>query len=96
MLDTIFVILGIYSLTYLIKESSILARPRHWLMMRSQFFAKMLYCFFCTGIHSGWIIYLLHETHWNVRSFVLWALAGGAISFILNAAVNRLMMVKVD
>jgi len=76
----------------LIKESSILDQPRNWLLQRSPFFFKMLDCWFCTGIHAGWIACLLTQpfSKHTFNEIVLWALAGGPVSLIMNALVDKL------
>lgn len=87
MLDAIIVLLSFYGLTYLIKEAEILSSVRNWLMMKSAFFTKMLFCWFCTGFHAGWIVYFLHKYQWDLT---LYALAGAAAASIINATVNKL------
>jgi hypothetical protein len=94
MLDAIIVLLSFYGLTYVIKEAEILSRPRQWVMEHSTFMAKMLYCWFCTGFHAGWIVYLLHEIDYSWRLFICWGLASATISYILNIAVTRLSWEK--
>jgi len=94
MLDAIIVILCFYSLTWLIKESAILSRPRQWVMEHSVFMAKMLYCWYCTGFYSGLIVYLVHETNFKFNYFVMWGLSGAAVSLILNVLVTRLSWEK--
>lgn len=94
MLDTIIVLLSFYGLTYLIKEADILSPVRNWLMMKSTFITKMLFCWFCTGFHAGWMVYLLHMDHFNAATLFLYALAGAASASIINAIVNRLTWTK--
>lgn len=96
-LDSIITIMSIFGAAYFAKESSgpfgIMSLVRNKLISNKYigvFFFKLFDCFFCTGCWSGGIIYLLHESEWHVNLFVLWVLAGGAISFILNAILERL------
>lgn len=97
MLDFIIVLGAIFGLAFLIKESDgpwgSMAWLRNKLMSNKHvgvFFYKLLDCYFCLGFHCGWIVYLLHETTWKIQFFILWGLAGAAISFMLNLLVERL------
>ncbi len=90
MLDAIITILSFYGLTWAIKESDLISRPRNWIMRHSVFMFEMLSCYFCTGFHAGWIIYLLHEKEWHWNFFILWGLSSAAFSYIINAVVTRL------
>jgi hypothetical protein len=90
-------IFSIFGLSFLIKESDgpfgIMATIRNKLMQNKYcgvFFYKLLDCFFCVGCHAGWIIYLLQMDHFRFQDFILWSLAGGAISMTMNAAVSNL------
>jgi len=93
----LFNLLAIFGLAFLIKESDgpwgIMAWIRNKLMRNKYvgtFFYKLLECYFCIGFHCGWIVYLLSaETpRWNF--LILWGLAGGIFSLILDAALMRL------
>lgn len=53
------------------------------------FFYKLLECYFCVGFHSGWIVYLLSHETWKINLLILWGLAGGAISLILDRILMR-------
>jgi hypothetical protein len=92
MLEVIFKILAIYSITFAIKETSLLDIPREWLMKHSVFFFKLISCAYCLTTHSGYLAYLLFtppaEYAW--RGFLLWALAGGPIGLIFNGVINKL------
>lgn len=88
---------AIFGLAFLIKESDgpfdIMSRLRGLLMRNKYvgvFFFKLLDCYFCTGFHAGWIIYLLHEKNWHLNLLIYWGLAGGAISLMMDAALNFL------
>jgi hypothetical protein len=91
MLQTIFSILAIYSITFLIREASIFDKPRDYLLRSSPFFFKLLNCSFCVSTHSGWIAYFIFNpgSH-TIGGFLLWTLAGGPIGLIMNGVVNRL------
>lgn len=47
-----------YGLTFLVKDASIIARPRTWLMDRVPGLEGLLACSFCTGFHVGWVLAL--------------------------------------
>jgi hypothetical protein len=90
-------LLAVYGLAFFIKETDgpwgLVSRWRN-LMMRVPFigvqFFKLLDCYFCLGCHCGWIIYLLSYESYKWQFFVLWTLAGGAISLILSGVLAKL------
>ena len=90
-------ILAIYGLAFTIRQTdgpwNIVGRWRNW-MMKIPFigvqFYKLLECYFCLGFHCGWIVYLLSAERIKWQFFILWALAGGIISLILDAVLSRL------
>ncbi len=93
----IVLLLSIFSLSFLIKESDgpwgIMAWIRNKLISNKYvgvFFYKLLSCYFCVGSHAGWLIYLLANEEWQWNYFIIWSLAGGSISLILNAVLERL------
>ena len=97
MLNTFIVIFSMFGLAFLIKESDgpfdIMSRLRNLLMRNKYvgvFFFKLLDCYFCTGFHTGWIIYLLHEKNWHLNLLFCWGLAGGAVSLMMDAALSSL------
>lgn len=97
MLDCVITVCAIFGLAFLIKESDgpwgIMAWLRNAVMQSKRFgvfFYKLLDCYFCLGFHCGWIVYLLHERAHNFEFFILWGLAGGVISLILNALLGKL------
>lgn len=90
-------LLAIYGLAFLIKDSDgpwgIMNWFRRTLVSNKYvgvFFYKLFDCYFCVGCHCGWIVYLLavHPFHWQF--LILWTLAGGAVSLILDGVVSRL------
>lgn len=90
-------LLAIFGLSFLIKESSgpfdIMSKLRNYLMRNKYvgyFFYSLLSCYFCVGCHSGWIVYLLFNKNYTVNLFIIWMLAGGASSLILEAVLNKL------
>jgi hypothetical protein len=99
MLDTIITIFAIVGLAFLLKESDgpwgIVAWSRN-LVMRNRFvgvfFYKLLDCYFCLGFHCGWLVYLLHDDRqdWSIQFFILWGLAGGALSLIFDMLLSKL------
>lgn len=90
--------LAIYGLAFLIKQSDgpwgIMNRVRNALISNKYvgvFFYKLLDCWFCTGCHCGWIVYLLYTKDYSWQFFILWTLAGGTISLILEGVRSRLL-----
>jgi len=90
--------LAIYGLAFLIKQSDgpfgIINWTRNKLISNKfvgVFFYQMLDCWFCTGCHCVWIVYLLYEKDWTWQFFILWTLAGGVISLTLNEVRERLL-----
>lgn len=96
-MNIVICLLAIFGLSFLIKDSDgpfdIMNKLRNRLMTNrivGVFFYKLLSCYFCVGCHAGWIVYLLSSKDYSFNLFVLWALAGGAISLILDALLNKL------
>ena len=88
---------AIFGLAFFFKESDgpfdLMARFRNFLLMRERlgvFFYKLLSCYFCVGCHAGWIVYLLQAQTYSVNLFVLWTLAGGTVSLILDKLLTKL------
>jgi hypothetical protein len=93
-----------YGLAWIIKESELLARPRNWLMQRSVWLAKLLYCWYCVGFWTGAFIYLLQrpdeiaqtldifETGHgiSVGEMLIYGFAGSGASGLLNLVANKL------
>jgi hypothetical protein len=91
-------ILAIYGLAFLIKQSDGPFGIINWMRNRlisnkfvGVFFYHLLDCWFCTGCHCGWIVYLLYSKEYSWQFFTLWTLAGGAISLILDGVRERLL-----
>lgn len=96
-MEYILYLVAMYGLSFFIKETpgpfDLMARLRNWLMTNKYvgvFFYKLFSCYFCVGCYSGWIVYLLANDHWKTKDCLIWMLAGGAISFIINAIVERI------
>lgn len=92
-------LLAIFGLVFLIKETDgpwgIISWFRNKLIgsrFVGVFFYKLLSCYFCTGCHAGWMIYLLSISYheWSISNFVLWVLAGGTLSFVMNLVIEKL------
>lgn len=90
-------LIAMYSLSFFIKETpgpfDLMSRLRNWLMINKYvgvFFYKLFSCYYCVGCYSGLIIYLLANDVWSIKECLIWMLAGGAISFIINAIVERI------
>jgi len=73
-----------YGMTFLLKDSSLLATPREALAQRMSWFAEMIQCSFCTGAHAGWMVYLLSGKEFEIRTVLLWMLASAAFSFAVD------------
>lgn len=91
-------LLAIYGLVFLIKETdgpfNIISRSRNILMTNKYvgvFFYKLLDCYFCSGFHAGYLIYLLStpKSEWTINYLVLWALVGAAFSYLVNSATHH-------
>jgi hypothetical protein len=96
-MNVVVIICAIYGLAFAIKQTDgpwgLIARWRNWMMrlplVGVQFF-KLLDCYFCLGFHCGWMTYLLAENSYKWQFFILWGLAGGTLSLILDAILARL------
>jgi len=91
------VILAIYGLAFFLKESDGPWGVMNWfrrtlfnLLWVGVFFIKLFDCYFCVGCHCGWIVYLLSTTTPTWQFFILWTLAGGTISLIIDALLSKL------
>lgn len=96
-MNIIIIFFSIYGLAFLIKESDgpwgIMSWFRNQLMRNKYigvFFYKLFSCFFCVGCHAGWIVYLLTNQNYTIKLFILWSLAGGAISMVMDALLTKL------
>jgi hypothetical protein len=90
-------LLAIYGFVFLIKETDgpwgIISWFRNKLMTNKfvgVFFYKLLSCYFCSGCWAGGIIYLLSYHNFVLSDLIIWFLAGGSISFMLNLIVEKL------
>jgi len=90
-------LIAMYGLSFFIKEMpgpfDLMSRLRNWLMTNKYvgvFFYKLFSCYFCVGCHSGWIVYLLANDKWSIQDCLIWMLAGGAVSFVINIIVERI------
>lgn len=99
MLDFLIVVGAIFGLAFFIKESDgpwgLMALVRSKLMQNPHvgvFFFKLLDCYFCLGFHCGWFVYLLFAPHWQFQFLILWGLAGGTLSLIMDLILTRLSM----
>lgn len=97
MLETIICIFAIYGLAFALKDADgpwgIMSLMRNALINNKRvgvFFFKLFDCYFCVGFHAGWIIYLLSQENWTINYFILWGLAGGAASLIIDGILSRL------
>jgi hypothetical protein len=90
-------ILAIYGLAFFVKESDGPWGIMNWIRRQllsnkyvGVFFFKLLDCYFCTGCWAGLAVYLLSAEHIKLTEAVVWVLAGGASSLILDAVLTRL------
>lgn len=89
-------LLGMYGLAWIWKEAEIFSVPRNWLMQRSVFLTKLLWCWWCVGFWAGAFVYLLHSgssssfENFNPFEWIVWGCAGSAVSAMGNAVMNRL------
>jgi hypothetical protein len=96
-MNLIIALLAIFGLAFTIKQTdgpwNFVGRWRN-LMMRIPFigveFYKLLDCYFCLGFHCGWIVYLLYEKSYSWQFFILWGLAGGTISLMIDGVLTRI------
>jgi len=81
-----------YGITFAIKDSSVLYKPRLWVTSRSLFLKEMLSCAYCTGFHSGWMSFVLlkfsmiSDLPW-VPGSIIYAFSGAAASYVIDLAV---------
>jgi hypothetical protein len=98
----IITLFSFFGMSYAIKEAELFAVPRNWLMQRSAFMAKLLYCWWCVGFWAGAFVYLLHSgsanafEEFNPFEWIVWGCAGSAVSALGNAVMNRLDFQLVD
>jgi hypothetical protein len=79
---------GCYGVCFLLCSSTLLSRPRDWLVGRVRPIGQLLDCYFCTGfwvalVLGGWI---LQSWFWSV----LYGFAGASFCYGLDAAIRRL------
>src|SRR5574337_953154 len=97
MIEILICLLSIYGLAFLLKDSAgpfdLMDKMRIWLFQNKYvgtFFFKLFDCYFCLGCHCGWIVYLLSHESYSFQFFILWTLAGGVISLILDGLLAKL------
>lgn len=91
-------ILSIYALSFTIRNLpgpfNIFGILRNWFMRLpffiGVFFYQLLECSWCVGFHSGYIVYAIYNHHLYFSDFLIWGLAGAAISAIMDAALGKL------
>lgn len=88
-MESLFILLSFFSITWILMLSSILDRPRDYLTSKSVFFYKLFNCPFCVGFHTGYIFYMLYNPFdsWSIKMMALWALASAAFNYILYIEV---------
>jgi hypothetical protein len=90
-LHTIIILISFYALTFAIKESVLLDRPRVWLIRQHTLLFALFECYFCVGFWSGLIVYLIANpfSSWNGFEMFLWGLCSAGISYVLDVVVDR-------
>lgn len=92
-------VLAIFGICFFLKETGGPFGIMSWLRGKlfnnkhvGVFFYQLFSCYFCLGCHAGYIVYLLSTPHhsWTVPDLVLWTLAGGSASFIINSILEKL------
>lgn len=86
-----------YGLTFVLKDSKILARPRNWITSRSTFALELFSCSYCVGLHTGWITFLLFRYEsisldsfsW-VPEVLYYSFSGVTVSGLTEAILLRL------
>jgi hypothetical protein len=97
-MNTIIFLLASYSLMFIIKEADgpfdIFLKARRALMS-IKYFGPMFYnvfaCYFCSGIHASWLMYLLYVpmTSWYWRDFFVYTFAGASFSYIISIILEN-------
>lgn len=96
-MNIIIVIFAICSLSFFIQNLSgpfnIFGLTRNLLLKNKYlglFFYELLSCPWCIGFHSGYVIYLLYFSNFNIREFILFGLAGSAINALFSIIYKKL------
>ena len=92
-------LLAVYGLMFILKEADgpfdIFSKARRFLMSIKYvgpMFYRVFSCYFCSGIHAGWISYLLYFpiSTWHVRSFAAYTFAGDAFSYVISIVLDSI------
>ena len=92
-------LLAMYGLYFLLTQSDgpwgLMNKIRNMLINNKYigvFFYKLFSCPFCSGCHTGWIVYIL--TNWqkglHVNLLISYALTGGAVCLIIDTLLDWL------
>lgn len=93
-MNIIIILLAFFGATFALKETSLLNRPRSFLISLHPFFYNLLECYFCTGFWGGIFIYFCHFSIFSFREMIIYGLASAALSFLLNLLVDKLLTLK--
>lgn len=89
-----------YGVAWGIKESDLLAKPRNWVMQRSEFMIHLLSCWYCVGFWAGVLVCLCSgesNIDWALPGRLLvWGCAGSAASAIGNALFEKLSLIEIS
>jgi len=93
MLNDLIIIISMYGLSFILKDSDIFSGIRNLLMRNKYcgiFFYGLFSCYACVGFWSGIIIFGLYISNIIYLKMLIWGFAGTAISFVLNNFVSKL------
>lgn len=90
-LITSIILFSFYAITFIVKESILLDKPRIWLIRQSPFFYHLFSCWLCTGFWGGLFIYLLYFQSFDFRELLLFGLAGASVSYITDIVLQKLI-----
>lgn len=90
MMYNILMLLTIYSISFAIKETSLLDKPRNYITRNSVFAYKLISCIYCLSFHVGYIVYVIFSPVFIFKEMVLWAFTGAIFSLIMNGIINKL------
>ena len=98
-MNTIIFLLAAYGLMFLIKEADgpfdVFSKARRFLMSIKYvgpMFYRVFSCYFCSGIHASWILYLLYfpVATWHIRNFAVYTFAGASFAYIVSIILDSI------
>ena len=89
------IVFAIYSISYIIRNISgpfnIVGIIRNWLLRSKRFglfFYELFNCPWCIGFHSGYLAYLLIQTHLSIKDIFLYGFIGSGIVPLFDSVLN--------